>query len=228
MRQDGANASVALAHDLTLGQGDSVLVQFLLSLRAAGIRRSSILAAFEEVPRRFFLPPDMRPHLYANYPLPIGCGEEATPPAELARILSLANPGGAERVLEIGTGTGFQTALLAKLCRSVVSVERWHGLSQLAADRLQRDQVRNVNLHHGDGLTMGFEEKFDLIIINASVTVLPEKLLKALKQEGRLVCGLVENGHAQLVHAAHASGELAVTIHGTTVLTPARSGISRQ
>jgi protein-L-isoaspartate(D-aspartate) O-methyltransferase len=228
MMDDGENASIMPALDIPLGQGDTVLAQFLLSLRTAGIRRSAILAAFEEVPRRFFLPSELRPHLYANYPLPIGFGEEATPPAELARILSIADPGGAERVLEIGTGTGFQTALLAKLCRSVVSIERWRGLSQMAAERLQRDQVRNVNLHHGDGLAMAFEERFDLIIINASVSAMPAKLIKALKQGGRLVCGLIEDGVAQLVHATHASGELAIKKHGTTVLTPARIGVSRQ
>jgi protein-L-isoaspartate(D-aspartate) O-methyltransferase len=210
-----------------IGQnGDNALANFLISLRSSGIRRPAIISAFEETQRRFFLPPELRSYAYAPFALPIGCGEEATAPAEIARLLSVADPVGADRVLEIGTGSGFQTALLSRICRSIVSVERWQSLSEAAAHQIQRDALRNVELRHADGMDLPIDEQFDLIVVNAVLPRFPPALTRLLKPQGRLVAGLQRQDKAELVRAEQGDDDLIIAGQGAISLPPIRQGIS--
>jgi protein-L-isoaspartate(D-aspartate) O-methyltransferase len=207
-------------------QTDAPLANFLIGLRSSGIRRNAIISAFEEVHRRMFLPHELKPHAYAGFPLPIGCGEEATPPSNIARVLALAEPGGTERVLEIGTGTGYQTALLARMCRSLVSVERWRKLADLAAINLQRSKARNVEMRYADGLKMDSQERFDLVIVNATVAGPPASFLMLLKPEGRLITVMPHEGQPSLARVSIAGGEMTVDWHGPLSMPPIRKGVS--
>jgi protein-L-isoaspartate(D-aspartate) O-methyltransferase len=224
--EDGADAPVQERVEPLAIRSDGALANFLISLRSSGIRRSAIISAFEETQRRFFLPPDLRAHAYAGFPLPIGCGEEATPPSLIARVLALADPGGTERVLEIGTGSGYQTALLARLCRSVVSVERWRTLSERAAFQLHREALRNVELRHADGLALDGQEKFDLVVINAALAVVPPAVLALVKPDGRIVVALTVDGQPTLARLDVSADGPVVSHHGAIALSPIRAGLS--
>jgi protein-L-isoaspartate(D-aspartate) O-methyltransferase len=170
---------------------DSVLANFLVSLRSAGIRRSALLSAFEDIHRRAFLPPELKAHAYSPFALPIAGGEEATAPAMIARMLGAADPTGAERVLEIGCGSGFQTALISRLARHVVSLDRWLTLAEGAARAAQRHNLRNIEIRHADGLAFKGDEAFDLIIINAAIGEFPPALIAQLRPGGRIVAPLM-------------------------------------
>ncbi len=224
--EQGSTAATAEKYEQSPVRHDPALLNFLIGLRSSGIRRSAVIAAFEETQRRFFLPHDMRPHAYAPFSLPIGCGEEATAPATIARVIVLADPGGSERVLEIGTGSGYQTALLSRICRSLVSVERWRSLSERAAKELRREGVRNVELQHADGLKFQGAEKFDLIIVNAALETLPAGLMELLKQGGRVVAPLRDGTGYSLTRVENVAGSPLVSHHGAIEMLPVRNGVS--
>jgi protein-L-isoaspartate(D-aspartate) O-methyltransferase len=224
---DASQAIIAVKPESAGGRLDPSLANFLIRLRSSGIRRSAIVSAFEETPRRFFLPAGLRMHAYASFSLPIGCGEEATSPESIARVLSLADPAGTDRVLEIGTGTGYQTALLARICRSVVSIERWKSLSERAAVEMQRENIRNVELRHADGMTVQSDERFDLILVNAHLPKRPERLMALLKPAGRLIAVFDIAGEPLLARITNENPDPDIAPGGPLLLPPIRKGIGR-
>ena len=162
--------------------------EFLMRMRARGIRNLDVLRVLEQVPRRAFAP-----HRYADLAardvaLPIGCGQTMPDPFVLARILEALAPGPGDRVLEIGTGSGYVTAALARLGREVVSFERFGSLAIEARVRLAGQGVANVELIWGDGLDLppGLGV-FGRIVAEALVPDVPEAWLGALAPDGVLV-----------------------------------------
>jgi protein-L-isoaspartate(D-aspartate) O-methyltransferase len=169
------------------------------AVMAAGVRDARVLQAFREVPRAAFVPPDLAAQAYRDRPLPIPHGQVTTQPSLSARMIAALGLSGAEQVLEIGTGYGFQTALLAHLARFVRSVERWPDLADTARANLDRRDVANVEVVVGDG-TAGLPERapFDAILVSAAFPQVPPPLVEQLAAGGRLVQPIGSGGDEEV------------------------------
>jgi protein-L-isoaspartate(D-aspartate) O-methyltransferase len=165
-------------------------------VRAANVRDSRVLEAIESVPRAGFVPADYVHRAYRDEPIPIPHGQVTTQPSLVARMLEALALGGAERVLEVGTGYGFQTALLARLAKEVLSIERFPDVARAARANLERHGARNVDVLVGDG-TAGSPERapFDAVVVSAAFTSVPQPLGEQLAVGGRLVQPLGPGGH---------------------------------
>ena len=167
-------------------------------IRAKGIRDLAVLRAFERVPRHQFVPTGIRHRAYEDTPLPIGNGQTISQPYIHAHYLELLNLKGTEKVLEIGTGTGYQTALLAQLVPQVYSMERIAALSDQAKVNLEKLGFTNVSLCVGDG-TLGWpaHAPYDAILVSAGSPSVPQPLLDQLATGGRL---LIPEGDLETQH----------------------------
>lgn len=161
------------------------------TLRAGGIRDLAVLRAFDLVPRHLFVPTGIQHRAYEDASLPIGNGQTISQPSTHARYLELLALTGTERVLEIGTGSGYQTALLAQLAGQVFSIERVPALLDRARAVLREANVRNVSLLAGDG-TLGWREyaPYDAILVTAASPTVPEPLTAQLADGGRMLIPL--------------------------------------
>lgn len=158
------------------------------TLRQKGITDLSVLRAFELTPRHAFVPTGVRHRAYEDAALPIGNGQTISQPSLHARYLELLRLSGHERVLEIGTGSGYQTVLLSHLADQVFSVERIPALLQAAREVIQRLGAKNVSLLLGDG-TIGWRDygPYDAILVSAAGPDVPAPLLEQLAPAGRLI-----------------------------------------
>lgn len=158
------------------------------AIRARGVNDLEILRLFDEVPRHLFLPPGIWPRAYEDAALPIGFGQTASQPSLQARYLEILRPGPDDTVLELGTGSGFLTALLAQMADRVYSIERVRELSQRARGVLDQFECRNVALMTGDG-TIGWRKyaPFDVIVVSAAAPSVPEALTEQLAEGGRML-----------------------------------------
>lgn len=157
-------------------------------LEARGIKDPRALAAFRKVPRHLFIPEGMRSRAYDDSPLPIGQGQTISQPYTVARMTEALQLAGREIVLEIGAGSGYQTAILAELASWVYSVERLRDLAQSARQLLDQLEYHNVAINVGDG-TFGWKEHgpYDAVIVTAGAPEIPKPLISQLKEGGRLV-----------------------------------------
>lgn len=157
-------------------------------LQERGIRDLEILRAFDQVPRHEFLPDAVRHRAYEDAPLPIGYGQTASQPSLQALYMQLLQLRAGDRVLEVGTGSGFQTAVLAQLVERVHSIERLRPLGIRAREVLDRLRVSNVALLIGDG-TIGWSRyaPYDAILVAAAAPEIPEPLLAQLAEGGRML-----------------------------------------
>ena len=157
-------------------------------LRARGIDDERVLEAFLKIPRELFVPDEYRSQAYLDHPIPIGCDQTIRQPFIVGLMVSALHLKGDERVLEIGTGSGYQTALLSLLVSEVFSIERIAELSQSAASCLKALNAANVTLKVADG-TLGYpvQAPYDAIIVSAASPELPQPLLDQLKSAGRMV-----------------------------------------
>lgn len=176
-------------------------------LRARGIRDPGVLRAMEEIPRHLFVPPDLAKQAYDDRPLDIGAGQTISQPYMVALMSELLAVEPHHRVLEVGTGSGYQAAILAALAREVVTIERFENLARQAAGRLRDAGCGNVRVVVGDG-SAGARDygPFDRIIVTAASPSVPPSLKEQLAAGGRLVCP-VGTRHAQkLVVVDHGDG----------------------
>jgi protein-L-isoaspartate(D-aspartate) O-methyltransferase len=157
-------------------------------IAARGVHDARVLAALRDVPRHFFVPPEMLRYAYADTPLPIGYGQTISQPYVVAFMTEALEPKPDDRVLEIGTGSGYQAAVLARLCRDVYSMEIVEPLAREAAERLERLGYANIHLRTGDGYR-GWPEAapFDGIIVTAAPEKIPQALLEQLRVGGRMI-----------------------------------------
>jgi len=165
-----------------------------------GIKNERVRNAFRKVPRHKFLPHNLLDSAYADTPLPIGEGQTISQPYMVALMTECLGLQGKERVLEIGTGSGYQAAILAELADQVYSIERFQALSGNAESILNELGYTNIHLKVGDG-TLGWQDyaPFDGIIITAGAPIVPQTLIEQLAEGGRLVIPL-GSGFSQILN----------------------------
>jgi protein-L-isoaspartate(D-aspartate) O-methyltransferase len=193
-----------------VGEGDgyggyrSRLVE---TLQQKGVRDLAVLRAIGTVPRHLFVPESVRHRAYDDVALPIGGGQTISQPWVQARYLELAALTGRERVLEVGAGSGYQTALLALLADSVFAVERIASLAQSARVALEAAGIRNVTVLVGDG-TLGWRPfaPYDAILVAAASPEIPAPLMEQLAPGGRLIIPLGDR-HNQVLTLAQRVGD---------------------
>ena len=198
-----------------VGEGDGYggyRAQLVETLQQKGIRDLAVLHAIRTVPRHLFVPESVRHRAYDDAALPIGSSQTISQPWVQARYLELLSLGGRERVLEIGTGSGYQTALLAMLCDSVFSVERIPALAQRAREALEASRIRNVTVLVGDG-TLGWRPfaPYDAILVAAASPEIPAPLLEQLAPGGRMVIPLGDRANQTLTLVRREGDELRST-----------------
>jgi protein-L-isoaspartate(D-aspartate) O-methyltransferase len=180
------------------------------TLREKGIRDLAVLRAFDLTPRHAFVPTGVRHRAYEDAPLPIGSGQTISQPSIHARYLELLQLKGQERVLEIGTGSGYQTVLLSHLVAQVFTIERIAALYTMARDAIARAGAKNVSMLLGDG-TVGWREyaPYDGILVSAGGPGVPQPLVEQLAEGGRMLVpvGPMEEQTLKLVIRRGASVE---------------------
>lgn len=166
-------------------------MEFLLTLRKRGITDQAVLRAMEEVPRSEFVQPDYANLAYSDHALPIACGQTISQPYVVAYMTEQLGLKREHRILEVGTGSGYQAAVLSRLAREVVSIERFRTLADTARARLRRLGYDNVEVVVGDGFA-GVPEKapYDRIVVTAAAEKLPQALVDQLGEGGVMLLPL--------------------------------------
>ena len=174
------------------------VLRLLMELRGLGVSDARVLGALERVPREIFVPAAFKDQAYENVALPIGHGQTISQPLVVALMTEALEVGERHKVLEIGTGSGYQTAVLARLCRRVFTIERHRALLKEAEKRFAKLRLHNVTSRFGDG-TKGWPEQapFDRIIVTAAAPELPGNLLGSLAEGGVLVAPVGEERRDQ-------------------------------
>ena len=198
-----------------VGEGDGYggyRARLVETLQRKGIRDLAVLRAVRLVPRHLFVPESVRHRAYDDAALPIGSSQTISQPWVQARYLELLALSGRERVLEIGTGSGYQTALLAMLCDAVFSVERIAGLAQRARETLAAANIRNVTVLVGDG-TLGWRPfaPYDAILVAAASPEIPGPLVEQLAPGGRMVIPLGDRANQTLTLVLREGDQLRTT-----------------
>lgn len=180
--------SLSLAGDI---YENKRLIMVERDIKARGVKDVRVLEVMRKVPRHLFVDPSLRNQAYDDHPLPIGDGQTISQPYVVALMTEALKLRPSDRVLEIGTGSGYQAAVLAEIVREVYTIEIRKGLAEKAEKRLSESGYRNVRVKYGDGY-FGWEEfaPFDAIIVTASANHIPPPLIKQLKDGGRLIIPL--------------------------------------
>ncbi len=187
---------------------DSDLGAFVLALRTRGLRDQRLFTTIERASRARFLPTAYVDFAYRDISLPLPCGQETGTPQIIAQAVAALELGADHQVLEIGSGSGWQTALLAELGGAVASLERWYALAQQAGARLREAGLRNAVVIHGDGL-LGLPEgaPYDRIILNGAVTAVPVCIRQQLAPGGVLIVPQIGEGGQVLMRYRMSAGE---------------------
>jgi protein-L-isoaspartate(D-aspartate) O-methyltransferase len=200
----GAGGSCGMSHPNDDGDGPEASLRRRMvreQIEARGVREVRVLDAMERVPRHLFVPEALRARAYEDGPLPIGGGQTISQPYIVAFMSEALRTRPQDRVLEIGTGSGYQAAVLATLVAEVFSIEIRPELARQAADRLRELGYHNVSVRAGDG-HLGWPEQapFDAIIVTAAPNEVPQRLVEQLRPGGRMVIPIgLEEGEQHLL-----------------------------
>ncbi len=186
---------------------DPRMIQLVMALRGGGVTDARVLAAIERTPRDLFVPERFGDQAFDDRALPIDCGQTISQPLIVALMTQALKLDDRCKVLEIGTGSGYQAAVLARLARRVYSVERYRTLSKEAEARFAALRLNNITTRVGDG-TLGWPEQapFDRIILTASAPVRPDAILAQLK-DGGIAIAPVDRGTKQVLVRYQREGE---------------------
>lgn len=187
-------------------------------LKARGISDPRVLEVMGSVPRHLFVTPSMQEQAYSDHPLPIAEGQTISQPYVVALMTESLKLAGSEKVLEIGTGSGYQAAVLAELSEEVYTIEIREGLASSAEERLKSLRYSNIYVKWADGY-FGWEEQapFDAIIITCAVNHVPPYLLQQLKEGGRLILPLGSTAYYQTLTLIERQGEELIVTYITSV-----------
>ena len=205
-------------------------VRLIMELRSAGITDARVLGAIERVSREAFLPDTFKDRAYDNVALPVGHGQTISQPLVVAQMTEALEVGARHKVLEVGTGSGYQAAILAKLCRRVFTIERYRDLLKAAEQRFAALRIHNVTTRVGDG-AKGWPEQapFDRIIVTAAVAEAPRMLLGSLADGGVMVIPVGEERRDQkLLRIRRRGEELATEDLGAVRFVPLVAGLPRE
>ena len=186
-------------------------MEFQLALRRRGISDQAVLRAMEEVPREKFVAPGFVQSAYADQALPIECGQTISQPFVVAYMTERLEVGPDHRVLEVGTGSGYQAAVLSRLAREVVTIERYRTLADTAGERLKALGCANVTVRVGDGMGGAPDlAPFDRIMVTAAAEDVPEALVVQLAEDGKMVLPVGPRHDAQYLvkFTKHPGGRL--------------------
>jgi protein-L-isoaspartate(D-aspartate) O-methyltransferase len=194
-------------------------------LAARGLSDVRVLEAMRTVPRHEFLPEELREQAYRDYPLAIGEGQTISQPLIVAAMLEHLALKESDRVLEVGAGSGYATALLAVLCAQVFAVERFGSLAERARAALLRLNYRNVEIRIGDG-TKGWAEHapYDAILVSAGTAEVPAALFEQLAESGRMVVPVGPREEQELHLIRKLGGQRKVTVLGGCRFVPLVAG----
>ena len=187
-RGGGEAASTGMSEPTTAGDENVDRMEFLLSLRRRGISDQAVLRAIDAVPREKFVLPEFSDTAYGDHAMPIACGQTISQPFVVAYMTEQLQLQKGHKVLEIGTGSGYQAAVLSRLCAHVLTIERYRTLADTARDRLEALGYFNIEVMLGDGFDIppGAGD-FDRIIVTAAMEQIPEKLMQRLEPGGILI-----------------------------------------
>ena len=205
-------------------------LRLLMELRRAGVGDTRVLGAIEKTPREKFVPTAFEDQAYENVALPIGNGQTVSQPYVVALMTEKLELGERQTVLEIGTGSGYQTAVLASLCRRVFSIERHRELLRDAERRFEELRLRNIVCRFGDG-TKGWPEQvpYDRVIVTAAAPVVPSTLVDGLASGGVLVAPVGEDHRdQQLVRIRRNDDRFSTEDLGLVRFVPLVAGLPRR
>ncbi len=215
---------------------DSRPGELVAALRRHGISDARVLSAIETTPREKFVDAPFLHSAYDNTALPIACGQTISQPYVVAYMTQALEIGPAMRVLEIGTGSGYQAAVLSPLCRKVYTIERHRPLLRQAEERFKTLKLHNIVTKHGDGLK-GWEEQapFDRILLSAAVAEVPPILIEQLKPGGILIAPVGEAANSnpesfcqRLKKMIRAENEVKQELLIPVVFVPMISGVPQE
>lgn len=178
-----------------MSPAEARVIRLLMELRRMGVADTRTLSALERVPREMFVADPFLDQAYENTALPIGCGQTVSQPLVVALMTQALEVGDRMKVLEVGTGSGYQAAVLAQMCRRLYSVERHKPLLAQAEARFKRLRLHNITARVGDG-SRGWPEQapFDRIMVTAAAPDIPPALVEQLKPDGIMVLPLGDVG----------------------------------
>lgn len=203
-------------------------IRLIMELRRQGIADKRVLAAIERVPRELFVPGNFDSEAYDNIPLPIGQGQTISQPFIVAYMTQALELNDRMKVLEIGAGSGYQAAVLARLCRRVCTIERFKSLLREAEERFRTMKLHNITTRHGDGYK-GWPElaPFERIIVTAAAPELPQALIDQLAVGGILVAPVHIDGDQKLIRMRRNESGVEQEILMSVRFVPLVEGVAR-
>ncbi len=206
--------------------GESRIIRMIMALRRSGVSDTRVLAAMERTPRELFVPASFRDKAYEDVALPIGQGQTLSQPVVVGRMTQALDLGERMKILEVGTGSGYQTAVLARLCRRVYTVERHRQLLREAEKRFKQLGLSNITAWINDG-NRGWPEQapFQRILVTAAATDVPEKLLAQLAEGGVMVLPVgPRHGAQEMIRIKRIGGDFETESLGPIRFVPLAAG----
>jgi len=200
-------------------------IRLILELREVGISDSNILSAIEQIPREKFIPENFRNQAYDNIALPIGDNQTISQPFVVAKMTQLLEVNKTHKVLEIGTGSGYQSAILSKLVRRVYTIERIKNLLNKAEDIFKELKISNIVPKYADG-NLGWKEQipFDRIIITAATSHISKEIESQIHEDGIIVSPMIKNNKQIIIKYKKINNILTSKIFDDVLFVPNLSG----
>ena len=202
-------------------------INLILKLRKLGVTNHKVLSILEKIPRENFIDKELSYKAYQNNALPIDCNQTISQPAVVAKMTELLEPKKSINVLEIGTGSGYQTAILSKLFKRIYSIERHKTLLEKAKKILNNLKINNIVFYHGDGIK-GWPVNFlfERIIITAVAKNLPTKIIKQMSNGGILILPLIHDNEQYITKITKKNNKIYFKKYWKVKFVPLTSGIN--